>query len=55
TSEEHEAFLRGIHLFQRNWEVVASLVPTPTVLQIRTYGQKYFKNIGKEQPFPDKL
>ncbi|CAM9125613.1 unnamed protein product, partial [Hapterophycus canaliculatus] len=40
TSEEHKAFLRGLQLFERNWEAVASLVPTRTVQQIRTHSQK---------------
>lgn len=40
THEEHEAFLRGLQLYERNWEAVAALVPTRTVLQIRTHSQK---------------
>lgn len=40
TQEEHEAFLRGVRLYERNWEAVAALVPTRTVLQIRTHSQK---------------
>lgn len=40
TREEHEAFLRGLQQYGRNWEAVAVVVPTRTVLQIRTHSQK---------------
>lgn len=40
THEEHEAFLRGLQLYGRNWEAVAAEVPTRTPLQIRTHSQK---------------
>lgn len=40
TREEHEAFLRGLRIYGRNWDAVATAVPTRTVLQIRTHSQK---------------
>lgn len=40
THEEHEAFLHGLDVYGRNWEGVAAVVPTRTVLQIRTHSQK---------------
>eukprot|EP00903_Cladosiphon_okamuranus_P020321 g18645.t1 len=53
THEEHQAFLRGVRLYERAWEAVASLVVTRTVLQIRTHSQKYFAKINQGLKFPE--
>ncbi|CAM9467997.1 unnamed protein product, partial [Hapterophycus canaliculatus] len=54
TSEEHEAFLLGLRLFKRdNWAAVAAVVPTRTVLQVRTHAQKYFNKVDKGEEFPE--
>eukprot|EP00752_Nemacystus_decipiens_P003879 g3566.t1 len=53
TREEHLAFLRGLYLYDRTWEAVASLVPTRSVLQIRTHSQKYFAKIESGGVFPE--
>ncbi|CAM9957504.1 unnamed protein product [Pylaiella littoralis] len=54
TSEEHDAFLRGVEMYGRNnLEAVASLVPTRTILQIRTHSQKYFTKIDRGEVFPE--
>ncbi|CAN0363901.1 unnamed protein product [Pylaiella littoralis] len=53
TSEEHQAFLSGLRLYGRNWEAIASMVPTRTVRQIRTHSQKYFVKIEQGKEFPD--
>lgn len=55
TFEEHNAFLRGVELYGRTYEAVASLVPTRTVLQIRTHSQKYFAKINKGEAFPEEV
>ncbi|CAN0430145.1 unnamed protein product, partial [Hapterophycus canaliculatus] len=56
TSEEHAAFLHGLRLFQRdNWAAVASVVPTRTVLQVRTHAQKYFNKVDKGEEFPEEV
>lgn len=44
-----------MHLYDRNWEAVASLVPTRTVLQIRTHSQKYFTKMEKGEEFPGEV
>ncbi|CAM9314426.1 unnamed protein product, partial [Scytosiphon promiscuus] len=54
TSEEHEAFLLGLRLFKRdNWAAVAAVVPTRTVLQVRTHAQKYFNKVDRGEDFPE--
>ena len=40
TREEHDAFLHGMQLHNRDWVLVAVMVPTRTVLQVRTHSQK---------------
>jgi SHAQKYF class myb-like DNA-binding protein len=39
--DEREAFVEGLHLYGRNWKMVASLVRTRTLPQIRSYAQKF--------------
>ena len=55
TSEEHKAFLHGLHLYDENWEAIACLVPTRSVLQIRTHSQKYFAKVNEGGVFPEKV
>lgn len=43
THEEHSAFLRGVQMWEGNWEDVASLAPTRSVIQTRTHSQKSTK------------
>lgn len=50
--EEHEAFLRGVELYKKDWHLVAAVVKTRSVLQIRTHGQKYFAKLAKGEVFP---
>mmetsp|Transcript_11301 Transcript_11301/g.17483 ORF Transcript_11301/g.17483 Transcript_11301/m.17483 type:complete len:339 (+) Transcript_11301:274-1290(+) len=45
--KEHELFLEGHRKFGRDWNMVASVVKTRTVLQIRTHAQKYFQKLSK--------
>lgn len=39
---EHEAFLLALQIYEREWKKVASVVRTRTVMQTRTYAQKFF-------------
>lgn len=55
TKEEHEAFLRGIELYGRDWESIATIVTTRTVLQIRTHAQKYVSKMARGVAFPEKV
>lgn len=47
TAGEHEAFLKGLSIFGKEWKKISSLVPTRTVVQIRTHAQKYFIKLSK--------
>eukprot|EP00607_Mallomonas_marina_P010286 CAMPEP_0182417880 /NCGR_PEP_ID=MMETSP1167-20130531/2322_1 /TAXON_ID=2988 /ORGANISM="Mallomonas Sp, Strain CCMP3275" /LENGTH=470 /DNA_ID=CAMNT_0024591703 /DNA_START=32 /DNA_END=1444 /DNA_ORIENTATION=+ len=47
TDEEHELFLKGLRLYNRNWKKLAGLIKTRTTVQIRTHAQKYFGKLGK--------
>ena len=55
TCEEHDAFLRGVQLHKRDWDVVAVLIPTRTVRQVRTHSQKYFHKIDNGKLFPSEV
>lgn len=48
TQEEHQLFLKGLQLYNRQWRLIADLVKTRTVVQIRTHAQKYFMKMQKE-------
>jgi SHAQKYF class myb-like DNA-binding protein len=47
TREEHEAFLKGLQLYGKEWKKVAAGVKTRTVVQTRTHAQKYFQKMTK--------
>jgi SHAQKYF class myb-like DNA-binding protein len=49
TTEEHNLFLEGLRLHQKQWKSIADLVKTRTVVQIRTHAQKYFQKMEKSQ------
>ncbi|CAN0063031.1 unnamed protein product, partial [Ectocarpus sp. 6 AP-2014] len=54
THEEHAEFLRGVELYKRSdLEAVASMLPTRTIVQVRTHAQKYFDKVDKGEPFPN--
>jgi SHAQKYF class myb-like DNA-binding protein len=49
TPQEHAAFEEGLRTFGSNWRRVQALVPTRTLVQIRTHAQKFFiKTSGAE-------
>jgi len=39
TKEEHDLFLKGLELYGREWKKIAAIIPTRTVVQIRTHAQ----------------
>jgi SHAQKYF class myb-like DNA-binding protein len=47
TNEEHRLFLHGLQLHNKQWKLIADLVKTRTVVQIRTHAQKYFQKLEK--------
>lgn len=48
TATEHNAFLRGLQIFGREWKKVVTCIPTRTSAQIRSHAQKYFAKQSKE-------
>jgi len=49
TASEHEAFLKGLKVYGREWKKVARCIPTRTSAQIRSHAQKYFAKVSKER------
>lgn len=47
TKEEHEMFLLGLEQFGKEWKDISQLIPTRSVVQIRTHAQKYFQKVAK--------
>lgn len=44
--QEHNAFEEGLRLHGANWRAVQRMIPTRTLVQIRTHAQKYFLKHG---------
>jgi len=40
-------FLQGLSTHQKQWKLIAEMVKTRTVVQIRTHAQKYFQKLHK--------
>lgn len=47
SAQEHEQFVQGYKRHGRQWKVLAEVITTRTVLQIRTHAQKYFNKLHK--------
>jgi len=47
TQEEHDLFLKGLKMHNKQWKNIADMIRTRTVVQIRTHAQKYFQKIIK--------
>ncbi|KAK8795445.1 hypothetical protein WA588_004286, partial [Blastocystis sp. NMH] len=43
TMQEHNLFLKGLEKFGKDWRKISTIVPTRTLIQIRTHAQKYFQ------------
>merc|ERR1712032_478388 len=46
---EHDMFLRGLEMYGKEWKKMAGLIPSRTVVQIRTHAQKYFQKLKKRK------
>jgi SHAQKYF class myb-like DNA-binding protein len=49
TAQEHDAFIRGLALYGREWKRVAQIIPTRTSAQVRSHAQKYFHHFEVQQ------
>ena len=49
TDAEHEAFLRGLQLYGREWKKVAAHIPTRTSAQVRSHAQKHFVKLQRDE------
>ena len=52
SNEEHDVFINGLREHGKEWKVIAALVETRTVVQIRTHAQKYFQKLSKVRGAP---
>ena len=48
TKQEHEAFLKGIEQYGRDWRRVSRVIGTRNSVQARSHAQKYFKKMEKK-------
>ena len=48
THAEHEMFVKGLELHSKQWKLIAELIKTRTVVQVRTHAQKYFQKLLKQ-------
>ena len=46
TDEEHAAFVKGLEIHGKEWKKIAKMIPTRSVVQIRTHAQKYFQKLS---------
>jgi len=42
TDKEHDAFIEGMKLFKRDWELIANHVQTKNAVQVRTHAYSHF-------------
>jgi SHAQKYF class myb-like DNA-binding protein len=47
TDEEHQVFLEGLEMHGKQWKVIAGMIGTRTVVQVRTHAQKYFQRVDR--------
>ena len=47
TQHEHDTFVKGLNLYNKQWKLIADLIKTRTVVQVRTHAQKYFLKLVK--------
>ena len=49
TEEEHQLFLEGLKLFNKDWRAIERYIGTRTCSQIRSHAQKFFMRLEKQQ------
>ena len=49
TKEEHNQFLDGMRQYKTDWNKVATVVPTRSIIQCRSHAQKHFKKEDKKR------
>ncbi len=47
SKEEHATFVDGLEKHGKEWKKIAAMIPSRTVVQIRTHAQKYFQKMAK--------
>ena len=47
TEHEHVVFLEGLRTHGKQWKVIATMIGTRTVVQVRTHAQKYFQKLDR--------
>jgi SHAQKYF class myb-like DNA-binding protein len=52
TSEEVDNFHKGLAAHGKDWPAIQELIPTRTLVQIRTHAQKYFKKLARQAARP---
>jgi SHAQKYF class myb-like DNA-binding protein len=50
TKKEHEAFVTGYNRFGKSWKKIAEMVPSRSLVQIRSHAQKYLLKKRKDDP-----
>lgn len=55
TKEEHDVFLVGLEKHGKEWKEISHMIPTRSVVQIRTHAQKYFQKVAKSRAREGKL
>jgi SHAQKYF class myb-like DNA-binding protein len=48
TDEEHSVFLQGLEQHGKQWKMIATMIGTRTVVQVRTHAQKYFQKMERK-------
>ena len=49
SEEEHKVFLEGLTKHGKQWKIIAGMIGTRTVVQVRTHAQKYFQRMERAQ------
>ena len=47
SNDEHAVFVRALKLYGRDWKAIQQLIPTRSMVQVRTHAQKYLAKLGK--------
>ena len=52
SDEEHQIFLEGLEQHGKQWKIIAGMIGTRTVVQVRTRAQKYFQRMERHSTKP---